>query len=503
MKMTVSQIADAARATILAAPCSAEELVKGLTWDSRTVTPGCLYVAFVGERVDGHDFVASAIADGARAALVTRDPGEAAVRAANDAGAAVLLVDDCEEALARLAAAWRYMQKGTVIGLTGSSGKTSSKNLVRDVLAARMSVVATQANQNNEIGVPNTLLAADDAQAVVVEMGMRGLGQIAKLCKVAHPDWGLVTNVGESHIELLGSRENIARAKAELFANLPDDGVAFVNAADERVEDLIRFGRLRERGVRTVFFDGYVNDRPALLDDPATADTPFVWASDITLNEQGQPSFTLNASNVPCVGAGTDADAKRAPAVTGQVPCKLELRGLHNVSNACSAAAVGLVAGMELQECADALAGAQPEAGRQQILHAANGALIVDDSYNANPDSMRVSLATFAAMEVEGRRIAVLGDMLELGDFSRECHERVGTYAAQAGLDLLICVGELSTALASSAVRCGMDPAAVICHADAAGALAELRGLVGPDDAVLVKASHSIGLQAVAEGLVA
>ena len=116
---------------------------------------------------------------------------------------------------------------------------------------------------------------------------------------------------------------------------------------------------------------------------------------------------------------------------------------------------------------------------------------------------MRVSLATFAAMEVEGRRIAVLGDMLELGDFSRECHERVGTYAAQAGLDLLICVGELSTALASSAVRCGMDPAAVICHADAAGALAELRGLVGPDDAVLVKASHSIGLQAVAEGLVA
>ena len=498
MKMTVAQIEAAAEAKALAAPCSAEELISGVTWDSRTVAPGCLYVALEGERVDGHDFVAAAIADGARAVLATHDPGEAAVRAANDAGVAILLVDDCTRALARIAKEWRFMQEGLVIALTGSSGKTSSKNLVRDVLAARMRVVATQANQNNELGVPNTLLAADDAQAIVVEMGMRGLGQIAELCEVARPDWGLVTNVGESHIELLGSRENIARAKSEVFQALPDGGVAFVNAADEYADALMGFGRLDGRDVTVVRFDGFSNERPALLDDPAGADAPFVWATEVELDEQGRPSFTLNASNVPRVGIGGTA-----PAVTGRVECKLELRGLHNVSNACSAAAVGLVAGMELQECADALASVQPEVGRQQILHAANGALVVDDSYNANPDSMRVSLATFSAIEVKGRRVAVLGDMLELGDFARECHERVGAYAAEAGLDRLLCVGELSTSIAAEAARRGMDPAAITCHADAAAALAEVRELLEPEDAVLVKASHSIGLQAVVEGLVA
>lgn len=485
MRLTLAEIA-AATGGALCPEVDGSAVCTGITWDSRAVKPQDLYVALPGERVDGHDFIESALQAGASGVLAAREV---------DPSVPAVVVDDTAAALTELAAFWRTKLSGTVIGLTGSSGKTSTKNLVRDVLAHRGTVVATLANQNNELGVPNTLLGAEeDTQAVVVEMGMRGLGQIEELCRCARPDWGLITNIGESHIELLGSRENIAWAKAELLEALPDKvGVAFVNAADDFAGEVCRHARLDERGVTTVFYEGYgAWDYVDELEIQAHGN-PFVWASDIQYDSESRPTFTLHAAGFQQLG-NCHAD--------GEVRCALELRGAHNVSNACAATAVGLASGMTLAECAEALASSQPEKGRQQVARTADGVTIVDDSYNANPDSMRASLATFSALAVDGRRIAVLGDMLELGSFSQECHERVGAYAAASSIDFLVCVGELSGFIAQSAQDNGMSPESIVRCPDAESALAIVSEQVKPGDAVLVKASHSIGLDAVAKGLV-
>lgn len=477
-------LADIARATggNLSDEGRASQCASGLTWDSREVQPGWLYAALPGERVDGHDFVAAAAAAGAVAALVAHSM---------EAPLPLIVVDDVQGALGRLAVAWRSRLSATVVGLTGSTGKTTTKALMRDVLAAAGTVVATKANQNNELGVPRTLFNADkDTDFIVVEMGMRGRGQIAELCDIALPDWGLVTNVGESHMELLGTRENIARAKAELFQALPSGGVAFVNAGDDYAPALCRMGQLQTRGVASVFYDGTGEGR---LAEVATADAPQVWVEDVVLNGRGYPTFTLCASGFARQGN---------PGADGARPCSLRLKGAHNVINACAAAAVGLAAGLGIDACCAALEASQPEAGRQQLHRAACGALVVNDAYNANPDSMRASLLTFAAFDVKGARIAVLGDMGELGPIAEEAHHRVGTVAARAKLDMLVCVGDLSRHIAQGARSAGMDEAAVVVSDTLEDALALVQGRLGADDAVLVKASHFMGFEKIVEGLV-
>lgn len=270
----------------------------GVTWDSREVQPGWLYVALPGERVDGHDFVEAALRAGAAGALVMQSPGAAACLLAREMGAAVIEVANTASAITDLAREWRGHLRGRVIGLSGSVGKTTTKNLVRDVCAAYGSVVATRGNQNNELGVPRTLLAADPETAVVVvEMGMRGLGQIAELCDFVRPDWGLVTNVGESHIELLGSRENIARAKAELYAALPAGvGRAFLNLGSPYLGTLMEAGRLDERPVPLVGFDGRPDEAAReLLERDETLCESVVWAEDVSLDAEGRARFTLCA----------------------------------------------------------------------------------------------------------------------------------------------------------------------------------------------------------------
>ncbi len=460
-----------------------------LVWDSRKVCPGCLYVAFPGERVDGHDFVATSVEAGATIALISQEPDEEMCAAAGAHGAALVRVENTLDAVSDLARAWRGRLHGRVIGLTGSVGKTTTKNLVRDVLAAQFKTVATEKNQNNELGVPNTVLRADvDTEAVVVEMGMRGLGQLESLCTFVKPDWGIVTNVGDCHIELLGSRDNIALAKAELICALPDrTGMAFLNAGDAYCDFIKDVARLSERGIVAVRYDGTYEaaGRGWEVDDGS----PAVWATDIELNALSQPRFTLNVR-----GFGGESEGSRT--------CSMSLRGLHNVSNACAAAAVGCAMGMSLECVCDALAGAQPEEGRQEVLTATRGFTVVNDAYNANPDSMRASLSMFASMAVEGRRIAVLGDMGELGDFAAQGHRGVGAVVASLPIDVLVCVGPLSADVASSAIEAGMDPERVVRVQDADEALEVVTTMVESPDAVLVKASHYMGLDRVAEGLV-
>ena len=491
MRLAISEIIEATAGEAIVAPAVADALVCDLTWDSREVLAGCLYVALPGERVDGHAFVASAIESGAACALVTQEPDAAALDAACKAGASIVRVSDAQQALVDLARFWRGRLAGRVIGLTGSSGKTTTKNLVRDVLSAGFAVTATSGNQNNELGVPKTILSASaDDGAVVVEMGMRGMGQIEQLCEYARPDWGIVVNIGTSHMELLGSRENIARAKAELLQALPEGGWAFLNGADDYASFMCDYAQLRERGVKIAVFDG----SPDAASHSNLQGDARLWAEDISLDEEGRATFALCAVGFPAV-------SNSASGIEREI-CTLSLRGLHNVGNACAAAAVGRAMGMKLSDIVRALSAAQPESGRAQVLRTPSGVTVVDDSYNANPDSMRASLNTFAALKVDGRKIAILGDMGELGPVSEEGHARVGVDAAAVGVDLLVCVGPLARGIAHAAIQAGLAAEQVVCLNDAAAALAYAHPLVEKGDAVLVKASHSVGLERVVEGLV-
>ena len=377
MRFTIDEAARATGGSFSIDPVSDQMEITSLTWDSRSVEPGALYVALPGERVDGHAFAASAVAAGAVCVLAQHALDQASADQIAAAGAAVIQVPDTQAAVTALARAWRDRLEGRVIGITGSTGKTTTKNLVRDVLAAAGSVCATKGNQNNELGVPNTVLAAQaDTRNVIVEMGMRGLHQLEELCGFVRPQWGLVTNVGESHIELLGSRENIARAKAELLEALPTGGMAFVNAANDMTPKLLEFADLDSRGVTCVLYDGTAQaaERRAAL-SAADAARPAVWSEDVRLDAAGCPRFALCACGF---------DGMPEPV---RVECALELRGMHNVSNACSAAAVGFAAGMEAAQVAAALSGAKPEAGRQEVIEAPGGFTVINDAYNANVES--------------------------------------------------------------------------------------------------------------------
>lgn len=489
MRLNTKQIALYTAGEIIVEPIDAAQILTGISWDSREIQPGWLYVALPGERTDGHNFVEAALRAGAGAALVEVPPVPEVCGLARELGAGVIQVDNTFGAITDLARAWRAHITGHVIGLTGSTGKTTTKNLVRDVCAAHTQTVATFANQNNELGVPRTLLNADPTcGACVVEMGMRGAGQITALCDFVRPQWGIITNVGESHIELLGSREAIARAKGELFDALPDGtGVIFMNAADSFAASVIAHARPHERGIKVVGYAGPGNVAEGSKGDIYDA---AVWAENVALDEQGRPRFTLRAAGFPqlaCEGSEQEVG--------------LQLQGTHNVGNACAAAAVGLELGMQLPEIARALANSLPEAGRQEILHSPDGTTIINDAYNANPTSMRAALKTLCAMRTTGRRIAVLGDMGELGSFARACHEGVGQSAADLPIDALVCVGELAAHIAQGARAGGMSPERVTHVPTLADAFDLLEGTLAADDIVLVKASHFMELNKLAEGL--
>lgn len=471
----------------------------GITWDSREVRPGWLYVALPGERVDGHAFVEAALRAGAAGALVTDAPSQSCALLARELGAAIIEVPNTASAITDLARAWRSHLRGRVIGLTGSVGKTTTKNLTRDVCAAYGSVVATKANQNNELGVPRTLLNADPETAVVVvEMGMRGRGQIAELCDFVRPVWGLITNVGESHIELLGSRENIARAKSELFEALPAGvGRAFANLDDDFAAFMTERGRLSERSVALSGFAGHPDAalRGALERESAACDQA-VWAEDVSLDAEGRPRFTL------CARDAADHDDGALFATVERVPCSLSLTGAHNVDNACAAASVGFALGSiwppsplrwEIRCPSPAARRSSPPRG----LHRYQRRLQREPRFPCAP-RLRPSPPRMWPAGAS----PVLGDMGELGSFAPACHEGVGAAAASHHLDKLICIGELARHIAAGAEAAGMDAARISRADTVADVLEELDALLEPGDAVLVKASHFMGLTRIVEGLV-
>lgn len=499
MRLNAKQIALYTGGEFIDEPIDASQILTGITWDSREVEPDWLFVALPGEKVDGHNFVEAAIRAGAKAVLVTMPLGAQCALLAKELGVAVILVPNTYHAVTDLAANWRKHLKATVVGVTGSTGKTTTKNLIRDVAGAKFSVCATRANQNNELGVPRTILAADpETEVLVVEMGMRGSGQIAELCEIVKPDWGVITNVGDCHIELLGSREAIAAAKRELFDALPSGtGKAFVNVSCDFAVQMIDDARLKERGVEVIAFDGGSTCAGADAGESAA-----VWAQDALLDAEGRAQFELCAR-----GFLKLKDSEIEPTLFNMEPdveicaCHLALSGAHNISNACAAAAVGRALDVALPDISAALGVSVPEAGRQEMFVARDGFKVINDAYNANPDSMRAALAAFSAIKLNGKRYAVLGDMGELGEIAQQCHEGIGRMVAELPIDELICVGDLSYYISEGAKEAGMAKEHVFHVANVADALLLLEGRLAADDAVLVKASHFMELNRIVEGL--
>jgi UDP-N-acetylmuramoyl-tripeptide--D-alanyl-D-alanine ligase len=431
-----------------------------VTLDSRTVGAGDLFVAVAGERVDGHDFLDAAAAAGAVAALTSRP----------DDALPCVVVADPVAALGRLAAGVheRLTAGGTTtLGITGSSGKTSTKDLLGQVLAAAGPTVSPPGSYNNDIGLPLTVLSADaGTRYLVLEMGSRGRGHIARLCAVARPQIGVVLNVGSAHLGEFGSPEGIAVAKGELVEALPEDGTAVLNADDPRVLGM------RERA----------RARVVTVGRGADAD---VRATDVALDGSGRASFTLHAAGE-------------------QHPVTLAVVGEHQVANSLSAAGAALAAGMAPADVAAALSAAEPRSRwRMEVDRRADGVTVVNDAYNANPESMRAALAALAGMAGE-RRIAVLGGMAELGDGAAAEHERLGRDAVAAGVDLIVAVGPDAVGIAEGATATGHRAGEESVHVpDRVAARELLAAVLRPGDVVLVKASRSYGLELLAADLLA
>ena len=430
-------------------------VVSGAAADSREVREGDLFVAISGERVDGHDFLEDAANRGAAAALVARDvEGPLPVVEVPDTGAALLAI----------AADERASMRAHVVGITGSTGKTSVKDLTAAVLASRFRVTASPRSFNTEVGVPLTLLGAPhDAEAVVLEMGSRGPGHVATLCEVARPRIGVVTGVGPAHLEMFGSIEAVADAKAELVESLPPEGTAVLNADDPVVRSFDR--RTRSHVIRyAVHSDADVR------------------AEDLTLDPLGRPAFTLH----------TPAGDERV---------ELPISGEHMAANALAAAAVGVALGVSPSECAAGLKDARLSPWRMEVVDGAGGIRILNDAYNANPTSTAAALKAAKWMAQGSRSIAVLGEMAELGDRSEEHHERIGELAVRLRIDHLIVVGSGARRIAVGAVREGVEPDHVVVVDDLDAAADAVRSFARDGDVVLLKGSRVAGLERMVEAL--
>jgi UDP-N-acetylmuramoyl-tripeptide--D-alanyl-D-alanine ligase len=461
--LTVREIAD-----VVAGEPSAVDLdsvVSEISVDSRTVMPASMYVAIAGERVDGHDFAGDAMAGGSIVALTARP-----LAAADGTDLPCIVVDDPVLALGRLARFVRLERLACrVVAVTGSSGKTSTKDLIALTLSTMGRTVSAVGSFNTEVGVPLTILRADEqTEFLVVEMGMRGEGHIAYLVDIARPDVGVVVNVGSAHIGMLGTREAIARAKGELVAGLEASAVAVINADDPLVRAMA----------------GRTSATVVTFGESVDAD---VRASDVRLDDAARPSFTL-----------TD----RRPGHDEATPIELQFSGEHYVSNALAAASAALSLGGTLEQVADSLRAATPQSRwRMEVSEAPGGFTVVNDSYNANPESMRAALKTLVAMGAGRRTWAVLGEMRELGDEALVEHDAIGRLAVRLDISRLVCVGEGTRVMHLAASNEGSWGDESIHVPDVDAAVALLQEQLRPGDVVLIKASRSVGLERIAAEL--
>jgi UDP-N-acetylmuramoyl-tripeptide--D-alanyl-D-alanine ligase len=431
---------------------SARMRINRISTDSRAVRPGDLFVALHGENFDGHQFVEQALQRGAVGAMVeTKFSGKISPEFS------LLRVHDTLKAYQQLAASYRRSLGLKVIAITGSNGKTSTKDFTASVLSRQFRVTRTEGNFNNHVGLPRTILEASaEDQIAVWEIGMNHPGEIAPLAQIARPDVAIITNIGVAHIQFMGSREAIAQEKGDLAASLGPDGTLILNSSDEFAQSIAN------RTAGRVIFAGIEQGE--------------VQARDIIQSANGAEFELLEG-------------AHRCHAV-------LPVPGLHMVQNALVAVAAGRVFRVSLEDCAAGLAAAPLTKARLQI-KTIRGVQFIDDTYNANPDSTKAALRTLAELETQGRRIAVLGQMLELGAESRRGHREVGETAASLGIDHLIALGKDAAEIAAGAESAGLTNNETVATAElAADRLCEI---VRPGDLVLIKGSRSARTERVLE----
>jgi UDP-N-acetylmuramoyl-tripeptide--D-alanyl-D-alanine ligase len=459
MKLSIEQAAWAAGAQVAREGASKKKF-DGVFTDTRKPIANGLFVALKGENFDGSDFVEQAMKGGATGVLVSPE----AVAKVPD-GVVVLAATDTGRALAGIAAAWRHRFPDLrVVCITGSTGKTSTKELVAEVLAAAGPTLRTEGNLNNEIGVPLTLLRlTEEHRFAAIECGMNHLGEIARLAAWADPDVGVVTNVGPVHLEGTGSVDGVAHAKGELFHALRDGGVAVANADDARV---LAQAKLSRRKLIT-FGAAY--------------------GADVRL---------LSSTHA---GLGLRVELEFGGARRG---VELKLIGTHNGNNAAAAAAVGLALGFEADTILRGLANATTPGRRMRPARMTNGALLIDDCYNANPSSTKAALMTLKQLvQGKGRAIAVLGDMLELGPTELDLHRDVGRFAAGNGLSLLVCFGKRARALGEGAQEAGLAKECIEYAEDPQEAVRLVQSRARPEDVVLVKGSRGMKMERISDPL--
>lgn len=455
-----------------------ESLFQGVSSDSRQVRPGDIFVALRGDRFDGHDYLQQAAERGAVAAIVS-NPG----RLPAVFKLPVIEVNDTLQALQQLAAAYRQAMPLRTIAITGSNGKTSTKEMLATLLAERFSTIKTEGNLNNHIGVPLSLLRIRRSHEVgVFEMGMNHPGELAPLAAMVAPTVSIITNIGPAHLEGMGDEESVAREKAAVVLALPKEGVAVLNADNpwtpqirrHTASRVITAGFAPEAGVRA--------ENIRHLEDGVDFD--------LILPPLDSPGW-------PCVVP------PRTP--EGEHPSPIRVRlaaiGEHWISNALLAAAAARVFGLTMDEIAAGFRKIRLPAMRMQSFEI-EGVRWINDAYNANPDSMRAALRTLASRPCRGRRVAVLGDMLELGAESERLHRVVGAEAARLQLDLLITVGPQAGFMAEEALAGGMVADAVVVCGDATQAMAVLRNRFQPGDCVLLKGSRGMKMESLLPGAV-
>ncbi len=464
-------LADALEALTSLRPENAATVITEAAIDSRQVIPGSLFVAIPGERVDGHDFIGEAFRRGASFALIQRDVdsslrtldlrGGLTVDPAFDLTSPLCLrVDNTVSALQRIARFWRRKLNLRVVGITGSVGKSTTKEVVAQVLSQRYRTLKSPGNLNNEIGLPLTVLRLGSGyEHAVLEMGFYVPGEIAFLCDIAQPQVGVVSNVGTVHAERAGSQENIFLGKSELVQSLPEDGVAVLNFDDPWVR------KMEEKTRARVFFYGL------------------------------SPESELWADNVE--GLGLDGIRFRLHYHRETLHVRIPMIGRHSVHTALRATAVGLVEGLTWQEIFDGLRQGHSQL-RLVAVRTEAGALILDDTYNASPESMLAALNLLS--ELDGRKIAVLGDMLELGPYERQGHEMVGMRAAQVAHTLLT-LGPRARMIAEAARRAGMRSNRVIEFQTHEPIVDWLKRNLVSNDAVLIKGSHGLRMDRITADL--
>lgn len=447
--ITLSQLLEAVDGRLLGGFDRLDAPVARVETDSRSIHPGALFIPLVGERFDGHAYLNSALESGAAGCLTAREqerylPGKFYVR-----------VDDTEKALGRLAAWYKDRFSIPFVGVTGSVGKTTAKDMLAAVLGVRYKVLKTEGNHNNNIGLPLTLLELDSShQIAVLEMGMDKFGEIDYLASIVRPDVGIITNIGDAHIERLGSRENILRAKCELLPHIKKDGVVILNGDD-----------------------------PLLLGLEGKTPVPALYCG------QGE-GCAYRARVTGGDGVSHIHCRLTTPGMDREV--KIPALGEHMVYPALMAAAVGERFGLTPDQIERGVGQFVPTRMRMNVLHRGGGITILDDTYNANPQSMRAAVSVLADSQ-SSSKVAVLGDMLELGPFAPALHAGVGEYLGEVGVDCLVAVGQLAEHIAQGAEQSGV-PLVIRCR-DREEAKGVLSRVVRPDCTVLVKASRGMKLE--------